>query len=131
MFFGVVTKSFPLCLVMKFHGVKEESVTLHQLANANILTPADCISVFGKICSGLGHVHLKGYLHNDLKANNAVLERASASAPVVIDFGKSTKALSLQLHRNHNTLECHEESYLAPEVLRERNKTALQVTYTP
>ena len=45
MIFGVVTKSLPLCVVTKFHGVKEESVTLHQPANDNILTPADCIYV--------------------------------------------------------------------------------------
>ena len=62
MLFGVVTESLPLCLVTQFHGVKEES-TLHHAADANMLTSAGCISVFEKICSALGHVHLKGYLH--------------------------------------------------------------------
>lgn len=133
MIFGVVTKSLPLCLVTKFHGVKEESVTLHQAANDNILTPADCISVFRKICSALSHVHLKGYLHNDLKANNVVLERASASEtfnPVVIDFGKSTKASLLQFYRNLNALECRDKSYLAPEVLRERRYSVASDMYS-
>lgn len=57
MIFGVVTKSLPLCLVMQFHGVKGLSVNLHQVADANMLTPTDCISIFIKICSALGHVH--------------------------------------------------------------------------
>ena len=40
----------------------------------------------------LQHVHIKGYLHNDLKVNNVVLEDKSRHVnPVIIDFGKSTK----------------------------------------
>ena len=79
MIFGVVTKSLPFCLVTQFHGVKETSLTLHQAANTNMLTPTSCISIFKKICVALSQVHLKGYLHNDLKANNVVLERARVS----------------------------------------------------
>lgn len=99
MIFGVVTKSLPFCLVTQFHGVKEASLTLHQAANTNMLTPTSCMSIFKKICFALSQVHLKGYLHNDLKANNVVLERARASDefnPVVIDFGKSVMASSVQ-----------------------------------
>ena len=33
MIFGVVTKASPLCLVTQFHGVQQESVTLHQAAD--------------------------------------------------------------------------------------------------
>ena len=92
--------------------VKEESVTLHQVADTNMPTPGGCISVFENKCSPLGHVHLKGYLHNDLKASNEVLERISVSkelTPVVIDFGKSVKASSY-------STKC----YLAPEVRSEQ-----------
>ena len=90
MIFGVDTKASPLCLVTQFHGVQHESVTLHQAADNNAVTKANCISIFKKICSVLDHVHSKGYLHNDIKGNNVVLERPSASgefSPVLIDFG--------------------------------------------
>lgn len=90
MIFGVVTKASPLCLVTQFHGVQQESVTLHQAADNNAVTKANCMSIFKKICSVLDHVHSKGYLHNDIKGNNVVLERSSASgefSPVLIDFG--------------------------------------------
>lgn len=124
MIFGVVTKTLPLCLVTQFHGIKEESVTLHQAANASILTIANCISIFQKICCALGHVHSKGYLHNDIKANNVVLERTSVSEefnPVLIDFGKSGKASSALLYRRKgNVVNGKGKSYLAPEVVSER-----------
>lgn len=44
MIFGVVTKASPLCLVTQFHGVQQESVTLHQAADNNVVTKANCIS---------------------------------------------------------------------------------------
>lgn len=122
--FGVVTKTLPLCLVTQFHGVEEESVTLHQAANDNKLTVANCISIFQKICHALGYLHSNGYLHNDIKANNVVLELTSVPAeynPVLIDFGKSLKVSSAPLYRkNGNALKCKVNSYLAPEVVSER-----------
>lgn len=108
----------------QFHGVQQESVTLHQAADNNAVTKANCISIFKKICSVLDHVHSKGYLHNDIKGNNVVLERPSASgefSPVLIDFGKSLKVSSVTLHRRNGTvMKCKGKSYLAPEVVSER-----------
>ena len=122
MIFGVITNTLPLCLVTQFHSVKEESVTLRQAADANKLTIAGCISIFQKLCSALGHVHLKGYLRNE--TNNVVLEQNSVSEefnPVLIDFGKSVKASSAPLYcRKSNVVKCKRKSYLATEVLNER-----------
>ena len=133
MIFGVVTKSLPLCLVTQFHGVKEESITLHQAAAADMLNPSNCIAVFQKICSALCHMHSKGYLHNDLKADNVVLERVSGSEelnPVVIDFGKSVRASSVQAYRKGNGIECSTKRYLAPEVRSERRYSAASDVYS-
>jgi len=134
MIFGVATKTLPLCLVTQFHGVKEESVTLHQAANASILTIANCISIFQKICCALGHVHSKGYLYNDIKANNVVLERTSVSEefnPVLIDFGKSGKASSALLYRRKgNVVNGKGKSYLAPEVVSERLYSVVSDIYS-
>ena len=133
MIFGVVTKSLPFCLVTQFHGVKEASLTLHQAANTNMLTPTSCMSIFKKICFALSQVHLKGYLHNDLKANNVVLERARVSDefnPVVIDFGKSVMASSVQAYGKVNELERSTKHYLAPEVRIERRYSVASDIYS-
>ncbi|KAK3722847.1 hypothetical protein QZH41_007802 [Actinostola sp. cb2023] len=40
----------------------------------------------------LAHIHINGYLHCDLKANNIVLEEKEGEySPIIIDFGKSIK----------------------------------------
>ena len=51
------------------------------------------MSVLDNVAEALHHIHCKGYLHNDLKANNVVLERRYGMQfnAVIIDFGKSTK----------------------------------------
>ena len=45
------------------------------------------------MAEALQHIHSRGYLHNDLKANNVVLEMRCGSQynPVIIDFGMSTR----------------------------------------
>ena len=85
----------------------------------------DCTEIFLEICFGLRHVHCRAYLHNDIKANYVVLERPSATdkySPVLIDFGKSTKAASVLVsqHRKKRCTHGQEKSYLAPEVSKER-----------
>lgn len=126
MFFGVISEMEPFCVVNQFHGVKHISVTLHHAAKTKLLTPYDCIEIFLEICSAVGHVHFKGHMHNDIKANNVVLDRKADSEKyedVLIDFGKSTKAQvrapSLHHSRKTNT-PSHGKCYLAPEVIKER-----------
>lgn len=119
LFFGIVTKKEPLCLVTQFHSVNGCSMTLHEASNTTRLTTVDCTEIFLEICSGLGHVHCRGYLHNDIKANNVVLERPSSTekySPVLIDFGKSTKATAVLVsqHGKKRSTPGHQKSYLAP-----------------
>ena len=121
--FGVITKSLPMCLVTQFHFVKEQSVTLHQAASTNMITPADSIAIFIEISSTLCYVHLKGYIHNDIKANNVVLDRKSGSEkihPILIDFGESTKLGLLQGTRKQHPTGRRGKIYLAPEVQNKR-----------
>ncbi|XP_068760115.1 uncharacterized protein [Montipora capricornis] len=124
MFFGVVTKKEPLCLVTQFHGVNGESITLHKAANKRMITPLDSIEIFIQICLALKHVHSKGYLHNDIKANNVLekdLIQSSKFKPVLIDFGKGTKVAessgSALSNRKRTTPA---KTYLAPEVIKNR-----------
>ena len=137
MIFGVVTESEPLCLVTQFHGVNGHSVTLHQAANTNTLTPPECTEIFLEICVALRHVHTRGYLHNDIKANNVVLERESGSEkykPFLIDFGKSTKVAGVVSLSSKQMTKIiapnHGKSYLAPEVLEERRYSTASDVYS-
>ncbi|XP_068671218.1 spermatocyte protein spe-8-like [Montipora foliosa] len=125
MFFGVVTKKELLCLVTQFHGVNGESITLHKAANKRMITPLDSTEIFIQICLALKHVHSKGYLHNDIKANNVVLEKdlihSSKFKPVLSDFGKSTKVAESSgsaLSTRKRTSPA--KTYLAQEVIKNR-----------
>lgn len=95
MLIGITTANTPFCVLTQFHGVNERSVTLHQAAKNKIITPTECVHLFVKICSALEHVHWKGFLHNDIKSNNVVLDQTVSEqyAPVLIDFGKSTRII--------------------------------------
>ena len=89
----------------QFHGVQQESVTLHQAADSNTVTKANCISTFKKICSVLDHVP----------------SASGEFSPVLIDFGKSLKVSSVTLYRKNGTvMKCKGKSYFAPEVVSER-----------
>ena len=56
----------------------------------------------------------KGYLHNDLKTNNVLLERSSdLFHPIIIDFGKSKPIESSAQGRKRRGVSAY---YIAPEV---------------
>ena len=130
MLLGVITCSESLCMVTQFHGVGDESLTLHQAAKGSFLTPENSVEIFQELGSALKHVHSMGYLHNDIKANNVVLEKTPTTSeksysPVLIDFGKSTKAAASSMTsrtsgRKRIAPEHSLKSYLAPEVIKER-----------
>ncbi|XP_067019463.1 probable LIM domain-containing serine/threonine-protein kinase DDB_G0287001 [Acropora muricata] len=131
MLIGITTANEPYCLVTQFHGIIEQSVTLHQAANSKIITPAECIQLFVKICSALEHVHSKGFLHNDIKSNNVVLDQTGPEQynPVLIDFGKSTRT-SAATTITVNERSTDGKSYLAPEVLKYREYSPASDIYS-
>ena len=89
MIVGVVTTQEPLCLVTQFHGINGTSSTLHHVTILNVITSPECLDIFVEIYSALKHVHSKGFLHNDIKANNVFLERRAESnryTPILIDL---------------------------------------------
>lgn len=135
MIVGVVTTQEPLCLVTQFHGINGTSGTLYHAAISNIITSPECLDIFVEICSALKHVHSKGFLHNDIKANNVVLENRADSdrcTPILIDFGKSSKASVNFPPASANKKRAHEhgKSYLAPEVLKYRQYSTSSDVYS-
>ena len=91
--FGVCSERAPFHIIMQFHGDREnyKSVTLHRaLSSETISERATWLDIIRKFASALVHVHDIGFLHNDIKANNVLLDIADgAFNPVIIDFGKS------------------------------------------
>ena len=78
---------------MQFHGDREnyKSVTIHRaLSSGTIFDRATWLDIIRKFASALVHVQDVGFLHNDIKANNVLLDIIDgAFNPVIIDFGKS------------------------------------------
>ena len=104
-------------------------------AISNIITSPECLDIFVEICYALKHVHSRGFLHNDIKANNVVLERRADSdrcTPILIDFGKSRKASVYFPPASANRKRAHEhgKSYLAPEVLKYRQYSTSSDVYS-
>ena len=74
------------------------------------------------VTEALHHIHSKGFLHNDLKADNVVLEnREDGCNAVIIDFGKSRK---IDAPKNRKKLSKAEQKlfqqsypHIAPEIV--------------
>ena len=81
MIIGVVTAQEPFCPVTQFHGANGKSITLHQGASTNMIAPSECLDIFVEICSALNHVHSRAFLHNDIKANNVIIQSVSERKP--------------------------------------------------
>lgn len=60
----------------------------------NYLEKPGWLGVLTKVIEALLHIHSGGVLHNDLKANNIVLEEREnwSVNPVILDFGKARSA---------------------------------------
>ena len=90
--FGVCLKEKPVSIVLKFHGDGGKSLTIFKAAkNKQIEDQKTWNSILFKTTEALEHIHKCGFAHNDLKANNVVLENREDGRPhpVIIDFGKS------------------------------------------
>ena len=125
--FGVITKSTPMCLVMQFHGINGTSITLHQASESAIISKHECISIFKKLSEVLEHIHSKGYLHNDIKSNNVILEKTSSGfLPVLIDYGKSSNITS----DAKQVVQRGNRSYLAPEVVKYGQQSPLSDVFS-
>ena len=103
--FGVCSRSAPFRLIIQFHGNQKDnsSLTISTALRKRIVTDrAIWIGILGKVALALSRVHKVGFLHNDLKANNVVLDKSERKTynPVIIDFGKSLPMTGLQGPKN-------------------------------
>jgi len=120
-------------IVTKFHGRKQKGIPLwYTLRKHDGLFPIQ-EQYFRSICFGVSrgllHIHIKGYLHNDLKTDNAVIDFIDGQpSPVIIDFGKSCK---VQLGKKKHVPPEERESYslrhkhIAPELIDGSHRQAI------
>ena len=125
---GSCTETEPYSLVIQFYGTGEESLTLHKAIKDKMLPRTSTVETFVRICNTLEFIHTKGYLHNDLKTNNVLLEiRNDGFRPIIIDFGKSrpiTKSVQSGQHRLSSA------DYIAPEVRNGLKETTASDVYS-
>ncbi|CAB4006339.1 serine threonine- kinase HT1-like [Paramuricea clavata] len=113
---GVQIEEKPFSLVMQFVGDENlESVTIHKLLHQTIpkhllLSANEWISVLLDIAEALFHVHIKGFLHCDVKSNNVLV---TGKKGFLIDFGKAC-LISRPKARKYTSFYNH----IATEVLR-------------
>ena len=122
--FGVCSERAPYRIIMQFHGSQDgSSMTIaNVLAKKQITDKATWTRVICKTAVALSRIHGKGFLHNDLKSDNVVIDHRNGTYnPVVIDFGKSVplsgargpKILSLDKQRTYS----REFPHIAPEIV--------------
>jgi len=81
------------------------------------------LDVIRKVAEALLHVHNTGFLHNDIKGNNVVLDNRDGSkfTPILIDFGKSLPMTGLKGPKNlsaeQQTRYKKEYPHIAPEIV--------------
>ena len=106
---------------MQFHGKKGRALTLHDAVKEPPTNARnDWIDIRSDTVCAVVEVHRSGYLHNDIKANNILVEEADRYSAVLIDFGKSRKISAPKIYKlTEVEQEYYRENYkrLAPELL--------------
>lgn len=117
---GVQLEMKPISLIIEFKGEQSTSLTMSKLLSSErdvqivqdlqtLLTTKDWLVISHDLTEARSHIHAKGFLHCDLKANNAL---ASDKHGIIIDFGKACDS-SCPPAKKYSS--CY--SHIAPEVL--------------
>ena len=122
--FGVFTDRAPF-LVLQFQALRSKSVTLFKAASEKLFKMLPmCANILKQTYEILIFIHERGFLHNDLKSNNVVID-GSENKPVIIDFGKSCKIVKARLRKPKVNIEksMNKFPHIAPEIHRGERQT--------
>lgn len=129
---GVCLDEQPFKIILQLYQIQSKSITINSLCKKRhdiTLNESEWHSIINQLAKAIDHVHMCGYLHNDIKTDNAVIYKSSDEfVPVLIDFGKSctrengsTKSLSLSEQESYRKQYRH----IAPEVVDGSNKQSI------
>ncbi|XP_030835021.1 dual serine/threonine and tyrosine protein kinase-like [Strongylocentrotus purpuratus] len=139
---GVVTIGDDLCTVMDFIGNKKTGRTypLYRALTRRFksnpkLGLINMLQVCEDIIKGIMELHREGYLHNDLKSNNILLEKRSQRwHAIIIDLGLASAMAYAKQRRFSDKRRAEYRSgkiytYMAPEVVLygKRNSVASDI----
>ena len=79
-------------MALQFYGSGYDTSTLHYVIRKKLMNMKLTATVFNDIAQTLHFIHSKGFLHNDLRTNSLLLERAAPE----VTFFLSEKCLSWQ-----------------------------------
>ena len=87
--FGISCQTKPLMLVLQFYGVGGKRLSLKDCfqSSSELLTTSNWLNTVIHLCDALKHIHDKGTLHNDIKADNSSGKRRKHSKALVTYFG--------------------------------------------
>ena len=130
-----VTLKKPVSLWLKFHGDGEESLTVYKAAKeGKIKEESQWKEILWHIADALQHIHHCGFIHNDLKSNNVVLETKDGRKKlVIIDFRKSVKKEKAKKPKAKplNARDGYKYSYIAPELIDSTGKPCMNTRICP
>ena len=129
--FGVVLKKKPVSLVLKYHEEGSESLTVYKaVKNSSVSEQKDWKRILHDTAVALDHIQRCGFMHNDLKCNNVVLEKREDQLlhPIIVDFGKSvafTKA-KIAVPKPSHLKGHYKNSYIALELVDGMRKPSVK-----
>lgn len=128
--FGVCSDQAPFYLVLQHNTVEGRSMTLSKAVTTGVIgNSSKCCKILKETAEILLFLHTKGFLHNDLKGNNALLD-GTDHTPILIDFGKSRKISKARFLKPKVDIEeaCKRYPHIAPELRHgDRQSTASDV----
>ena len=106
---------------------------LRALSSGTMSDRVTCLYIIGKFTSALVHVHDVGFLHNDIKANNVLLDIVDgAFNPVIIDFARVFQWAVQKDQKSPEKQKKYMEDFphITPEIVAAKVDRAAKVTPT-
>lgn len=116
--FGVCRSK--LMLVMSLHTVKGKPLALDAVCGP-VMENRNGIKYLYQVSTALTYIHKQGYIHNDIKGNNIILDGREIEdiRAILIDFGKAchqTKAKRYQLTEEEQQQYKEHHPQIAPDL---------------